>query len=124
MVCVIDLSVANSRLVVTARSSLWDRPKETLDSIDALEETNGGESMVRVFRTNPMIWSTKNEWLSQYLPNRLEQIVDYEIQTLMSRHHLVESSEYSRIGLVESFRSIEDKRFATLMSLIRASLPV
>ena len=110
LLCMVDLLVANGQLNSTARSSLWNRNVSIVDSLP--EEGR----LVRIYRTRSMIWSGKNEWLSGPRPNRIEQIVDWENQTLMPRHHL--GIQDRRIGVVESFRSIEDYRFASLMAYL------
>lgn len=110
----LDLVLANQRLVITARSSLWRRSRE----VEALVD-NGGNRLVRIYRTDSMTWSTKSDWLQKYEPNRLEQIVDFEVQTLMPRHHLVENLGTQKIGLLESFRTLDDRQFETVMALIK-----
>ena len=113
IILVADLSMSNRRLIVTARSSLWNRTR-------LLEKTVHDEnptSLSRVFRTEPMVWGNKNEWMSNSATNRVEQIVDFEVQTLMPKHHLTSRGS---IGVVESFRTIEDERFAALMAFLKS----
>ena len=116
LLTLIDLSIANRQLLLTARASLWERPNEIATTL-----RRSSEETVRVYRTDPMTWSTKNRWLQTAAENRLEQIVDFEVQTLMPKHHLAgQSASEKNIGVLESFRTIEDIRFGTLMSYLKS----
>lgn len=109
-----DLVVANRGLLVTARGSLWERPQLALQSV-----VESPTESVRFYRTDPMVWSTKNSWFRQAAKNRTEQIVDFEVQTLMPRHHLAARRELPAVGMVESFRTLESLRFATVMAWLK-----
>ncbi|MEC9094448.1 MAG: YfhO family protein, partial [Planctomycetota bacterium] len=76
-------------------------------------------SLVRVFRTDPMDWSVHSDWLAKDSPRRIEEIIKFENETLMPKNHLQSAGLSGSIGLVESFRTLQDLRFGTLMAHLK-----
>lgn len=118
LITVVDLSVANRSLLMTADSAAWKTNAAIATAIKKrVASSDQATDPIRIFRTNPMTWSASTDWRTSSSPDRLQQIVEWENLTLMPKHHLG-----GRFQLVESFRSIEPISFALFMNFCK-SLP-
>lgn len=106
LITVIDISMANQPLVLTAHSSEWNRSPVVANHLNAITP----KRPVRVYRTDPMTWSARSDWLNERSGSRVSQIVLWENETLIPKHHLP-----TGLQMVESFRSIEPLDYALLM---------
>lgn len=110
----LEILVANWSLVITADNGLWQRSGPVVEKIASMQSEKNGDTPVRIYRTDPLTWSTLNHWYLSGHPGRSAEVIGFEVETLLPRHHL--GFHHPPLAVVESFRSIEDLRFAQTMA--------
>jgi len=119
----IDLASANATLVVTIPQADFERVSEVVDAIRSAERTNPNPGPYRVHRLASWVPSG---WSETRSPQRLRELVDWEIDTLQPRFGLLyglesvltDESETGRASYTRffqpSFRAVDDRLAASL----------
>lgn len=120
LLATVDVLIANHSLILMADSKHWEAENQVVGHLQAAAtgDHSSTTKFARLYRTDPMTWSAAQHWFGRSSNDRLGEIVDFENQTLMSKHHLRSQGDL-RVGLVESFRSIENSRFASLLAILK-----
>ncbi len=109
----LDLAVAHQWLIPTAPRAIWQQPGQVSRAIDQHQSRTGGDGSPRAHRGARRNWLPA-VWSQLVSPERLEQRLSWEVQTMFPKHPLPRGGE-----LLETYGTFACGDFAETLRLAR-----